>query len=104
MVYYQNFSTYIPSADNGSDYEETPNFIDDSTVVRYAWDEQSKTLKGNYERSKLSKAQIMSYYLGDNEYLFINSHYKLLKRMLNDHQERKSVLGYLQRVKADGLK
>jgi hypothetical protein len=98
MVYYQNFNKTVSLPDT-TYIESSPNFIDDSTVVRYAWDEKSKTLKGNYEQSKLSEAQIMSYYLGDNEYLFINSYYKQLKHMLKDDKQRKWVLSYLERVK-----
>ncbi len=98
MVYYQNFNSTISLPDT-TYFKSSPNFIDDSTVVRYAWDEKSRTLKGYYEQSKLSKAQIMSYYLGDNEYLFINVYYKLLKQMLKDGKQRKWVLSYLERVK-----
>jgi len=103
MVYYQNFNQTISLPDT-TYYESSPNFTDDSTVVLYSWDERSKTLKGNYQQSKLSKAQIMSYYQGDNEYLFIKSYYKLLKEMLKDGKQRKWVLGYLQKVKTEGLK
>jgi len=98
MVYYQNFNTTTSLPDT-TIYESSPNFVDDSTVVRYSWDEKSKTLKGNYDQSKLSKAQIMSYYQGDNEYLFINAYYKLLKQMLKDDKQRKWLVGYLKRVK-----
>jgi len=98
MVYYQNFNTTISLPDT-TYYKSSPNFVDDSTIVRYAWDEKSKTLKGNYQLSKLSKAKIMSYYLNDNEYLFIRSYYKLLKQMLKDDKQRKWVLSYLERVK-----
>jgi hypothetical protein len=98
MVYYQNFNPTIRLPDT-TIYQSSPNFVDDSTVVRYAWDEKSKTLKGNYPQSKLNKAQIMSYYLADNEYLFINSYYKPLKRMLKDDKQRKWVFSYLKGVK-----
>jgi hypothetical protein len=98
MVHYQNLNQTVSLPDTNI-YESSPNFIDDSTVVRYAWDEKSKTLKGNYEQSKLNKAQIMSYYLSDNEYLFINSYYKKLKQVLKDHKQRKWVLSYLEWVR-----
>jgi len=101
MVYYQSFNQTVSLPDTNI-YESSTNFVDDSTVVRYAWDEKSKTLKGNYEQSKLSKAQIMSYYLGDNEYLFINSYYKQLKHMLKDDKQRKWVLSYLEQMKTKG--
>ena len=45
MVYYQTFS----------DSEESPKFINDSTIVQYTWDEKTKTLVGNYENQKSVK-------------------------------------------------
>jgi hypothetical protein len=73
--------------------------INDSTIVQYAWDEHSKTLQGQYSKSKISKAQILSYYLEDNDMLFINSYYPTLKAALRDTAKRKLMLGYLNTVK-----
>lgn len=103
MVYYQSFTT-ITSLPDTTYYNSSTNFIDDSTIVRYAWDEQSKMLKGNYEQSKLNKAQIMTYYPDGNEYLFINSYYKLLKHLLKDDKQREWVLAYLNKVRDYGSK
>jgi len=103
MVYNQSFNQTVSLPDT-TYFESSPDFINDSTAVRYAWDEQSKTLKGNYAQSKLSKAQIMSYYLANNEYLFINAYYKQLKQMLSDDKQRKWVLRYLEKVEREGLK
>jgi hypothetical protein len=97
MVYYQYFSG------DASFPDSTPNLINDSTVVTYQWDEQTKTLKGNYAQSKLSRAQIMSYNLGDNDYLFLNAYYPLLKRALKDKKQRNWVLWYLEQVKNDKM-
>jgi hypothetical protein len=95
MVYNQHF---FKSTDS-TGYDDGPDFINDSTIIRYKWDERSKTIQGQYAASKISKAQILSYYLFDNEYLFINSHYELLKRLLRDSVQRKWELSYLNAVK-----
>jgi len=89
MVYYQAYS----------DAAENPKYINDSTFVQYTWDEKTRALVGNYEESKISKAQIMTYYLEDNELLFINTYNKLLKNNLKDKRFRQSALNYLNEVK-----
>jgi len=65
MVYHQYFFKSTDSAG----YDDGPDFINDSTIIKYKWDERSKTIQGLYATSKISKAQILSYYLFDNEYL-----------------------------------
>jgi len=92
MVYYDYFPEAIKN-----DYG--PVIIDDSTSVQYIWNEQSKTLEGQYDKSKISKAQILSYYLPRNDFLFINSYYKTLKNCLLDTTKRKWTLNYLNEVK-----
>lgn len=92
MVYFQQF----PDTTNP---DIRPKIIDDSTIVTYNWDEKSKTFNGNYEKSKISKAQIYSYYLADNEILFINSYYKTLKSSLLDKDKRQLTLNYLNVIK-----
>ncbi len=89
MVYYQAYS----------DSTESPKYINDSTFVKYIWNEKTKTLVGNYDKSRISKAQIMTYYLEDNELLFINSYNELLKNNLKDKRFRQSTLNYLNEVK-----
>jgi len=72
--------------------------INDSTVIQYKWNDQSKTLVGDY--SKLSKAQMITWYLQDNELLFINSFHSRLRNMLNDSLViRNATLEYLNNVK-----
>ncbi len=89
MIYNQAFS----------DSTISPEFVDDSTIVQYHWDENSKKLIGNYEKSKITKPQILTYYLEDNEILFINAYYKTLKKCLNDKIMRQAILNYLNKVK-----
>jgi hypothetical protein len=91
MVYYQQFL----------DDRDSVKFINDSTLVRYKWDDRSKTLRGQYDLSKISKAQILSYYLFGQDKLFINTHYVLLKHLLANPLHRKSELMYLNAVKSE---
>jgi hypothetical protein len=72
MVYSQAFSD-----DPGS-----PTFIHDFTVVRYTWHEESKTFRGVYEKSKITKPQILTYYLEDNEHLVIYTYHDMLECFL----------------------
>jgi hypothetical protein len=95
MVYYGNF--YDMNEDGCCHFG--PRVIDDSTTVEYHWDEHSKTLQGQYSKSKISKAQILSYYLWDNDLLFMNAYYPTLKAALRDTAKRKLALEYLNKVK-----
>ncbi|NVM66247.1 hypothetical protein FHW88_004558 [Mucilaginibacter sp. SG538B] len=94
MVYYNQFV-------DKDKIEFGPNIINDSTMVSYRWDEKSKTLIGQYEKSKISKAQILSYYLEDNDLLFINVFNRPLKAALNNKENRPLILSYLRNVKVD---
>jgi len=76
-----------------------PMFINDSTLVEYTWDKRSKKLIGQYKKSKLSQAQVLSYNLEDNDILFINTHYKKLMVSLADKSKRNITLKYLNFVK-----
>lgn len=92
MVYYNHFVK-----DNRTGWG--PAVINDSTMVSYIWDVKSKTLIGQYEKSKISKAQILSYYMEDNDLLFINVFKKPLKAALNSKENRPLMLRYLRNVK-----
>ncbi len=94
MVYYLQFPDTA-----GVDY--APRILNDSTSVQYFWDEQSKTLKGRYQQSKIIRAQILTYVLQDNDLLFINTYNNLLKKALQTKANRRPVLNYLNEVKND---
>lgn len=89
MVFNQAFSDSIVSK----------KFVEDSTFVQYNWDEKSKTMIGDYKKSKITKPQILSYYIEENELLFINSHYEILKQNLKDKNLRIHTFNYLTQVK-----
>lgn len=64
MVYHDEFPD-TNTADFG------PSIINDSTIVKYNWNEQLKIFEGDYKNSKISKPQILSYYLmNDNEHVY----------------------------------
>lgn len=73
--------------------------IDDSTFVQYTWDEKTRTLIGNYNKSKINKFQILTYSFADNDLLFINTYYSILKNYLNDKTKRSKILKYLNDIK-----
>ena len=75
------------------------DLLSDSTIVKYTWDENSKTLKGAYEKSKITKPQILTYYVEDNELLYINVFFDLLKHKMSNREKRKLILTYLNTVK-----
>jgi hypothetical protein len=92
MVYHQElFDT--------SRVETESKLINDSTFVKYNWNERTKKLEGDYAHSKISKPEILSYYLEDNELLFINTNYKLLKKELANPAQKARVLYYLNSAK-----
>ena len=81
---------YYLSGENG-DY-----ILNDSTNVQYRWDTTTKTLKGDYESSKLSQNQILSYNLGTgNDLFFIRAHYEELKQLMEDKAKRRLILYFL---------
>lgn len=91
MVYYQE----LPDTANN-----LHSVVSDSTIIRYQWNENSKTLDGDFSNSKLSMPQKLSFYLQDNELLFINSFHSQLRNMLNDSLViRNAMLDYLNKVK-----
>jgi hypothetical protein len=93
MVYSQAFS----------DVPGSPFFIYDSTFVRYTWNEEFKTFRGDYKKSKITKPQILMYYLEDTEHLFINTYHDMLKRFLQTDTMRTRTLDYLDLVKKQNV-
>ncbi|MEZ2334842.1 hypothetical protein AB6735_04370 [Mucilaginibacter sp. RCC_168] len=94
MVYYDQFPVSSDTTDFG------PDIINDSTIVKYNWNEQLKIFQGDYKNSKISKPQVLSYYLtGDDDIIFINAYYKTLRAALLDKVKKKRTLYYLNEVK-----
>ncbi len=80
---------------------EPITIIKDSEKVVYNWNDSSKQFVPDFSNSKLSKHKILSYYLDNTELLFINTHYDLLKGIINGKNKikRKLVFEYLKEVK-----
>lgn len=89
MRYYHSFAGERPS----------DRFLDDSTTIRYAWNPDTRMYEGDYAASKLTRAQILSYYVDEGEVLFIHSHYAILKGLLKKKKWRGFVLEHLNLVK-----
>ncbi|MBW1294797.1 hypothetical protein [Aquimarina litoralis] len=92
MVYHQEL--YAPNA-------STSKIVNDSTFVQYNWNENTFKFIGDYKKSKINKYQTLTYYLSDNELLFINTYYSTLKEGLKDKKNRNIILNYLNDVKID---
>jgi len=73
--------------------------IDDSTLVRYETSEPTKKLVARYQNSKITGSQVLSYYVEDNDLLFINSYYKTLKKALRDTGQKRATLNFLNEEK-----
>ena len=78
----------------------SPNIIDDSTLVKYTWNETAKRLEGQYNQSKITNSQVLSYTVQQNDLLFINAYHHTLRRSLQDSTIRKSTLIYLNKVRS----
>lgn len=80
---------------------ELIQILKDSTEIIYNWDTHKNQFTADFVNSKLDRYKILSYYLVDNELLFINSHYNLLKSLIGDknQEKRQSTLEYLSEVK-----
>jgi hypothetical protein len=90
MIYYQEL---MDTSNIGH------RIIDDSTFVQYSWDKKANSFVGDYEKAKINEPQTLTFYLADNELLFINTYYKILKNNLNDQSKRQPTLNYLNKIK-----
>jgi len=79
----------------------TIDFINDSTIVTYRIDAESGKFIPAFNGTKLNKNKLLSYFLADNESLFVNAHYDLFKSKLNENETvmREAILNYLNNLK-----
>jgi hypothetical protein len=100
MVYHQTLpDTHEPGDFDSVSNSHRPMIVNDSTIVKYTWDKQTKTLQPGFTGTKINQAQILSYYLNDNELLAINAFYSKYKKMMLNKKKRPYVLNYLNTVK-----
>jgi hypothetical protein len=100
MVYHQELPNTTVFDRDTDTTRQNIQIVNDSTIVQYDWNQKTKTFEGQYVRSKITKPQIISYYLVDNEVLFINCYYNKLKAFLSDKKTRDQTLYYLNLVKS----
>ena len=104
FVYFNQFSNIVETETGVFDCSEI-NFVNDSTIVTYRIDSQSRKFIPDFNGTQLNKNKMLSYFLGnkyaDSAPLFINAHYDLLKSKLNENDPvmRKAILNYLTEMK-----
>lgn len=92
------FSFYNQFAD---DLDNPINFISDSTEVKYSYNANNNTYTPAFTGSKLSRLKLLTYFHADNELLFVNLNYDLLKEQIDrtGSKERAAILAYLNNLK-----
>lgn len=80
---------------------ETDTLERDSTFVKYTWNNDSSSYEPDFSNTKLDRGKILSFYLQENELLYVHTHYQLLKSIVNGKagEKQKSVLKYLAEVR-----
>lgn len=74
--------------------------INDSSIVAFDFDKNTKKYVGNYNDNKIDSLKLLTFYTEDTEPLFINQYKDLLLKMLNgEKEERLLTLFYLNQVK-----
>jgi hypothetical protein len=73
--------------------------IEGKTTVTYTWDENLLKYHLNMENQDITQAQMLTYYLADNEILFIHAYHDMLKNALGDPTKKGAVLEYLSKIK-----
>jgi hypothetical protein len=99
MVYHQQLPDTTKFDHFTTDPISSPMIVNDSTLVKFLWNKHTKSYDGQYNPTKITYSQILSYYLVDNELLFINAYYKSIKSTFNSKQKKVWVTNYLNKVK-----
>ena len=79
--------------------DTAPRLLDDSTFVVYRWNQHAGRLEGQYQRSKITQPQVLSYYASGTDLLFINAYYSLLRQALTDSVQCLAIRRYLWAVR-----
>ncbi len=77
------------------------DFINDSTMVTYYFNRTTKMYEPDFKDDKLSRMKLLTYYLADNELLFVNVYYDVFKKALKSQNRllKQAVLNYLAELK-----
>lgn len=73
--------------------------VHDSTMITYTWNEETKSMAGNYDQAGLSRQQIQTWSLGDASALFIKTYHSTLRKYTDSTATRSFVMTYLNAVK-----
>ena len=97
FVYENALCVFDPKFDG----KEIREFIKDTAVVTYRIDAKSGKYIPNFPETKQNRNKLLTYFLLENHSLFVNTHYDLLKDVLNsdDTMMRNAVLYYLNDMK-----
>ena len=87
-------------------FEKPVEILSDSTIVIYNFAAKLDKYIPNFTDDKLNQRKLLSYYLEESEFLFVQEYYDLLLTGLNgkDKDKRAAVLYYLSQLKEDELK
>lgn len=88
---------YIYDSQFEQETDEPKDFINDSTIVTYHLNDKG-IYQGDFSNSKLNYKQLLSFYLTDNNLLFVNAYANELRTILNGNDEiqKESLLRFLQ--------
>lgn len=78
--------------------EEYVELINDSTVVTYSITRQNGRYVPDFSDTKMNQNKLLTYHIAENDLLFVNAHYNLLREGLNGKQ-RQTILKYLGELK-----
>jgi hypothetical protein len=100
QIKFKYYNHFFNTSDPDKDWEEL-NFINDSTIVTYQIDTKSGKFVPDFNNTKLNKNKLLSYFISENELLFINAHYDLFKSKLNENDPvmHNAILNYLNDLK-----
>jgi hypothetical protein len=93
-----NYYNEFPDTLKGEPIE----IFNDSTEIKFKWENNLKQFIARYENSKLNRYKILTYYLNCDELLFINAFHDLLKSLIlsDDTIKKQITMTYLRNVKS----
>lgn len=80
--------------------EQIVDFVRDSAIAVYVYNAEMKKYEPQFQKTGYNKYKQLSYYIEDNELLFVNAFYRELKADLdsNDNEKRDAVYLYLNEL------
>lgn len=96
VVQYHFDQSLMDYAQGGTEQQ----IINDSCRILYNYDSTAKRFQPNWKHSKITKMKMLTYLTGENDPLFVQSHYRLLKMLLlgMDAEKRHATQFYLSKI------